>query len=75
MKLQRGEVKQLAEACGRHPVYMSYVLNGHKQASISLAILIEQKSGGKIRAMDLRPELKPLLQKTNKGSQPKRSGK
>jgi len=48
----------LAKEVGIHHVTLNAILRGRKQASVPLAILIEQKSGGAIKAADLRQELK-----------------
>ena len=43
--------------------YLTQIIKGDRKPSFVLSILIEQKSGGAIKAVDLRPELKFFQEK------------
>jgi DNA-binding transcriptional regulator YdaS (Cro superfamily) len=52
---------QLAKRLGVHWVYLNAVLKGRVKASVLLALRIEKESGGKWKAVDLRPDIRPYL--------------
>jgi DNA-binding transcriptional regulator YdaS (Cro superfamily) len=73
MKKYRGQVKQLAQACGCTPEHMSYVLNGHRKPSPKLCMLIEKETDGMLTRYDLRPDI--YLQHINRKPSRARRGK
>jgi DNA-binding transcriptional regulator YdaS (Cro superfamily) len=62
-KKRTGEQKRLAEAVEVTPIYLNAILRNRRTASISLALKIEEKSNGKYKAVDLRPDLKSIVKK------------
>lgn len=61
MKTKRGYQTELAKRLNITAIYLNAVLHGRRTPSIDLAIKIEKESGGKIRATDLRPGIKDIV--------------
>lgn len=53
----RARAEALAAACKTKVIYLRHVALGHRKASTTLARLIEQHSGGKVTAAELRPDV------------------
>lgn len=50
-------IKRLAAALGTKPIYLRQIGYGFRRPSISMALRIEQASGGLTTARELRPDL------------------
>jgi transcriptional regulator with XRE-family HTH domain len=50
-------VREMSRKAGISEVYGSYILNGHKRPSPSVAIRLEEASGGALTKAMLRPDL------------------
>lgn len=61
MKLKRGYQVELAKKIGVTAIYLNSILHGRRKPSIELALKIEKESGGKIKATDLRPGIKDIV--------------
>lgn len=61
MKYKRGYQAELARKLNITPIYLNSILHKRRVPSIDLAIRIEKESGGKIKATDLRPGIKDIV--------------
>jgi|GEM_PF-2553286 DNA-binding transcriptional regulator YdaS (Cro superfamily) len=61
MDKTKSNQKKLAEELGVNHIHLNAVLNGRVKPSINLALEIEKASGGKYRAVDLRPDIQTIL--------------
>ena len=53
--------REFAELVGCAPSYIALVKAGLRKFGLPMAMQIEQRTGGKLRAVDLRPDLAHLL--------------
>ncbi len=54
---ERIKVKDFARILGIKPVYLSQIICGYRPVSKYLALLIEEKTNGRVRAEVLRPDI------------------
>ena len=53
--------REFAARVGCAESYVTMVKGGRRRFSLAMAMQIEQRTGGKLRAVDLRPDLAHLL--------------
>lgn len=55
--------REFAAKVGCAESYVTMVRGGRRRFGLEMAIQIEQRTGGKLRAVDLRPDLAHLLKR------------
>lgn len=56
-RLTTKEKHALAVACGVHPYSLQAIAAGRRKASVKLAQAIEEQTEGKVKRVDIRPDV------------------